>query len=451
VLTKGKFKEGSLEQTHFVAEGEISFKSLLYIPKKAPSGAYSDIFNIKKSGVQLYVRRVLISDEFEDFLPRYMNFVRGVVDSDDLPLNVSRETLAESRVLKVMSKKLVRKILDALRKLSEAGEATPEEDAEGEEVAEGEEEAEAKKDDRYEQFWNEYGRSIKFGVIDDRKNLSKLSKLLRYQTSKSEDKFVSLQSYVDRMAEGQKYVYYIVGESLEKVKNSPFLEKVEAKGYEVVYMTETIDEYVVGALTDYEGHELQSVTKENLKLGDEERKSLKELKKEYKPLTAWFKEVFGKQVEKVEVSNRLGKTPCVLVTGQYGWSANMQRIVQGATLSSTSGPNSHMLAKKTFEVNVQHPIMQAIHKKVEAEEDDESTKDLARMLLDSAMLQSGFQIEDLADFKERMKRVVGAGLGVDPDAPIEEDVDVETEEEEEADEEEVEEATDDKEKPKEEL
>lgn len=407
-LTKKGPSGGYLDKAHFTAEGEINFKALLYIPEKADPAIYSELFNMRKSGVQLYVRRVLISDEFDEFLPRYMNFIRGIVDSEDLPLNVSRETLSQSRILQVMAKKLVRKVLDMLRQMAEASEAPKKE---GENDGEAKEEA-AKATD-YEKFWQEYGKSIKFGVVDDRKNKAKLVPLLRYKTSTSEGKFVSLASYVSRMKPDQKYIYYMTGENDEKIKNSPFLEKLTAKGYEVLYMSDPLDEYVVNGVTEYENVELQSATKEGLKLGDDERKALKKNKETYKPLTEWFSKIYGKRVEKVVVSNRLGSSPCVLVTGQFGASANMQRIMKGSTLQSAP---SYAVGQKTLEINVQHPIMQALFTKITGDQEDESLIDLAELLLDAANVASGFGISEHQPFYERMNKLVGAGLGLDPKA-----------------------------------
>jgi heat shock protein beta len=422
-----------LQHVHFIAEGEVTFRSLLYIPSKADGSA--DAVNQRKSGVKLYVRRVLISDEFEDFLPRYMNFIKGVVDSDDLPLNVSRETLAQSRVLKVMSKKLVRKILDLLRKMANKDKKGDDEDEESSGESSGEEKKE--EESAYTKFWAEHGKQIKFGVIDDRKNKAKLTKLLRYPTSKSDGKELSLESYVDRMQENQKYIYYITGESFDKVKNSPFLQKVLKKGFEVIYMVDPIDEYVVQSLTEFDGIEMQSVTKEGLKLGDEDKEKEKAQEEEFEPLVKWFKKSFGTKIEKVKVSHRLTTAPCVLVTGQYGWSANMERIMKGATLSSSNGAN--MAAKKTLEINPRHPVIVALKNKVTDDGENESLQDMANMLLDAALLQSGFNVEDIDKFARRSYRTVSVGLGIDPEAPVDEEVSDAVEEEKEDEEEDKEE------------
>jgi heat shock protein beta len=444
-----KDEGGSLTKIHFTAEGEITFRAILYVPKTADPQLY-DRFYEKTTGLKLYVRRVLISDEFEDFLPRYLNFVKGVVDSEDLPLNVSRETLAQSRVLKVMSKKLTRKVLEMLRKLAAEAEEEEEEDEEdeeeeGEEDEEEEEIAEEEVVTRYDEFWEQYGKSIKLGLIDDRSNKSKLAKLVRFPTSKSDGKAVSLESYVDRMEDDQKYIYYITGESIEAVENSPFLEQLKKLDYEVIYMIDPLDEYVVQSLTEFDGNQLMSVTKEGLKLGNEEKqkKRLEKLAEEYSDFTDWLENVYGDKVEKVAVSNRLATSPCILVTGQYGWSANMERIMKAQTFADPS-KQQWMHSKKTMEINPHHPIMRELNKLSDGDDQD-AAEDLAELLYDAAMVQSGFGVDNADFFAQRIHRVVAAGLNVDPSEEVPEmefDDEEEEEEEEEAEEEDEEEAED---------
>jgi heat shock protein beta len=290
-----------LDQMHFTAEGEITFKSILYIPSEAEAGLY-DKFYEKNAALKLYVRRVLITDDFKDFIPRYMNFVKGVVDSDDLPLNVNRETLAQSRVLKVMSKKITRKVIEMLRKLAsdskkineEAEEqqkewneedkndpitaGTTDEEKEASEKKRKDREAarkekiDARKVDKYTKFWNQFGKSLKLGLLDDRSNKNKLVKLIRFETSKSQGKLVGFEEYVDRMKEKQKNIYYLTGENMEQIKKSPFLEQAMRKDIEVIYFDDSLDEYVVQSLPEYEGNTLQSLTKEGLTFGDEKKK-----------------------------------------------------------------------------------------------------------------------------------------------------------------------------------
>lgn len=227
----------AMQWIHFKAEGEIDFKSILYLPNQALN--LYDEYSNRKVGIRLYVRKVLIQDDFEDLLPRYLNFIKGVVDSDDLPLNVSRETLQQSRILQVMGKKLVRKVLEMLRKLSKGISLTEDADDDSEE-----EEKLAANDPEhpYIKFWEQFGKSIKMGIIEDSPNRSKLSKLLRFKTSKSDDKWVSLDEYVENKPSWQKSIYYIAAESIDTAKKSPFMETANRKGVEVLFMTDPIDE-----------------------------------------------------------------------------------------------------------------------------------------------------------------------------------------------------------------
>lgn len=464
-LTKGT--EGPLDHIHFVAEGEITFRSILYIPRSAENGLY-DKFYEKSTALKLYVRRVLIADEFDEFLPRYLNFIKGVVDSEDLPLNVSRETLAQSRVLKVMSKKLTRKVLEMLRKMAErsdAGlEAEEDEDEEGEEEEEGEEAEKSDEEeivddtagaavDDYKTFWNAFGKSIKLGIMDDRKNKSKLAKLLRYPSSSSNGELTSLEAYVDRMKEDQKFIYYLTGESMEVVQASPMLERLKSKGLEVLYMVDALDEYVVQMVTEFDGHTLQSAAKSGLKVGDEDESLLKKVKAKWTDTITLVKDTLGDRVSDVDISNRLENTPCIIVTGQYGWGANMRRIMSAQTLNSGSGNDESMYGKKTLELNYRHPMIRAIKSKADAGDDVSGIKDLINLMYDAALAQSGFQVEKPNEFADRINRVVRNGLGVDEKAAIEpEDIDLDEEEEKtekkssDDEEGETEEATDDEKK-----
>lgn len=356
-----KDHEGPLTKIHFTAEGEIEFRAILFVPKRAPYDLYESYYG-KNSALRLYVRKVLITDEFEELMPRYLNFIRGVVDSDDLPLNVSRETLQHHKVLKVMGKKLVRKALEMLRKLAEDGEKEKQDESH-----EG--------DDVYTKFWKEFGKSIKLGTMEDASNRSKLSKLLRYVSANSNGKLISLQEYVDNMKEDQEVIYYIAGENKEAVEKSPMLERLRKRGYDVIYMIDPIDEYTLQNLSEFEGKKLQSVTKEGLKLGetDEEKKRLTAYKSKFEPLTDYLKETLKGKVEKVTISNRLEETPCVLVTSQYGYSANMERIMRAQAFSDQERTKM-MLSKKTMELNPRHPIIENLLHMVQDHPADEQTK-----------------------------------------------------------------------------
>jgi heat shock protein beta len=441
-----KDSEDPLAWIHFAAEGEIEFRAILFVPRAAPYDMFEDYYG-SSTALRLYVRKVLIADEFEDLMPRYLSFVRGVVDSDDLPLNVSRETLQQHKVLKVMSKKLVRKTLEMLRKLAERSKASEEEDED--EDAAGEEDTEkdegAEEEDDYTRFFKEFGKNIKLGVIEDSSNRTKLSKLLRFVSSKSDGDYVSLEDYVERMPEWQKSIYYIAGESVEAVEGSAFLERLRAKDLEVLYLVDPIDEYAIQNLSEFDGFKLQSVTKEGLKFGDEEEDDKKRealYKENFKPLADFIKDVMGDKVEKVVVSNRLADSPSILVTSQYGYSANMERIMRSQAFSDTDRMK-YMLSKKTMEVNPRHPLIAHMNE-LAAEDDAEDNNDLRQnvhLLYDTALLNSGFQMDDPKAFAQRMYSLMKSGFELDsldllpeievPEEEEEEDEDYDEDEEEE--------------------
>lgn len=412
---------------HFKAEGEVEFKSILYIPDSA--GTIYDNYHNSKASIRLYVRKVLIQDDFEDLLPRYLNFVRGVVDSDDLPLNVSRETLQQHKVLKVMAKKLVRKVLEMLRKIADASKKKTDD----EEVTE---EGAAASEDVYAKFWDTFGRSIKMGVIEDTANRSKLSKLLRFATSKGSEQR-SLEDYVEDMPSWQKSIFFLAGESREMIEQSPFLESAKAKGVEVLYLSDALDEYVIQHLADFDGTKFQSLSKEGVKFGDAdedmEKKRAKIYKENFKPLTEHLKELFKGKVSKVTVSQRGLTSPAVIVSSMYGQSANMERIQRAQTFNNPEMMRD-LASSRNLEINPRHPIVGELNRMVQDSPDDQSTTDMAWLLYDTSLLASGFQ-EDMGatGFYDRMYRTMAANMNLesmDLDAEIE--VPEEEEEEEEA-------------------
>merc|ERR1711939_1251632 len=403
-----------LSWIHFKAEGEIEFKSILYIPKRSPNDSFNNYYT-KSTALRLYVRKVMITDEFEELMPRYVNFIKGVVDSDDLPLNVSRETLQQHKVLKVMGKKLVRKALEMLRKMAQ--ESKKDEDEGDEKKDDKDEKKDDKpKTDKYMDFWKEFGKNIKLGLIEDSSNRTKLSKLLRFKTSKSGDKLISLEQYVENMKDWQKDIYYISGSSLEEVQKSAFLEKCKAKDVEVLFLTDPIDEYAVQNLTEFDGKKLQAVTKEGLSFGDEDEKVVEKREKIYKeqlkPVTDGLAKVLGSKVEKVVISTRVVQSPAVLVTSKYGYSANMERIMKSQAFADQKQA-SYMMSKKTMEVNPRHPIVTELNKLLKDNADSEDAKDLGNLLYDTALINSGFTMEKTDEFAARMYRVLQKNLKLD--------------------------------------
>lgn len=396
-----KDEKEPLTQIHFNAEGEVSFRSILFIPKESPVNLMTD-FHKKINNIKMYVRRVFITDEFEEMLPRYLNFISGVVDSDDLPLNVSRETLQQHKLLKVIKKKLVRKALEMIKKIAE-----DDEDKE-----------------KYKTFWKQYGTNIKLGLIDDFANRSRLAKLLRFPTSHSSTDETSLNDYLARMKEGQTNIFFMAGSSREEAETSPFVERLLKRGYEVLYLVDPVDEYTIQNLPEFEGKKFQNVAKEGLKFGDEteaQDKRFKRLEKQFKPLTEWLRTKLEAFIEKAVVSTRLTDSPCALVASSFGWSGNMERIMKAQAYSIQNDPTTAFYAsqKKTLELNPGHPLVRELLHRVKENEADATTEDLAKLLYETSVLRSGYSLKDSVDFASRIERMLRLSLDVDPEAKIE--------------------------------
>ncbi|KAK6939328.1 Histidine kinase/HSP90-like ATPase [Dillenia turbinata] len=417
-LAKDFGDENPLAWSHFTAEGDVEFKAILFVPPKAPHDLYESYYNTKKSNLKLYVRRVFISDEFDELLPKYLSFLLGLVDSDTLPLNVSREMLQQHSSLKTIKKKLIRKALDMIRKLAEEDpDESNDKDKKDEEKSDEDE-----KRGQYAKFWNEFGKSVKLGIIEDASNRNRLSKLLRFETSKSDGKLTSLDQYISRMKKGQKDIFYITGTSKEQLEKSPFLERLNKKNYEVIFFTDPVDEYLMQYLMDYEDKKFQNVSKEGLKLKDSKDKDLKE---SFKELTKWWKSALASDnVDDVKISNRLSDSPCVVVTSKYGWSANMERIMQSQTLSDAS-KQAYMRGKRVLEINPRHPIIKELQERVVKDPEDEAIKQTAQLMYQTALMESGFLNNDPKDFASRIYNSVKSSLNISPDVAVEEEDDAE--------------------------
>ena len=420
-----KDRHDYLTKNHFSAEGDITFKSLLFIPSKAEPGLY-DRYYETSNNIKLYVRRVMISEDIKDLVPRYLNFVKGLVDSDDLPLNVNREMLSQNKIVSVMSKKVVRKALDMLKSLAndEKEEIEKYNEAKQQEETNPDDVVDVKEPERlFTQFWREFGKSIKLGILDDFTNKVHLSRLLRFKSTKTslddDNDWVSLDEYLERKKEGQDAIYFLTGESFDAINASPYLTRAKALGVEVLLLNDPLDEYLVQSLTDYDNTKLQSLTREGVKLpGAEKPNLLKKQQEDFKAVVDFMlstynkapegdKKGWSKPIDKIVVTHRLGDVPLAVVASQWGQSAGMERIMKAQALSGSSRQSG---SRKIVEINPFHPVITTLQSLIES--DKEKAGELAQLLLDSALITSGYGVVDQEHFAKRLMGMVARSLDV---------------------------------------
>ena len=447
-----KDSEDPLAYEHGKLEGEVNFRYILFIPGKRPYDLYDNYYG-KSSSLKLYVRRVLVSEQFEDLMPRYLNFIKGVVDSDDLPLNVSREALQQYKMIKVMSNKLVKASIQIMIKLAVEKEEDEDEDDDDDEDDEEEnetdskndtdtkaendtksddddeeddekDEKEKKKDTKYMKFFENYGKNIKLGVIEDIQNRNKLAKLLRFYSTHNIDELTSFDEYIKRMKPKQEQIYFLAGEDKAAVSKSPLIQKILEKGGEVLILDDPIDEFCLQNLGEYEKKKLKNVAKGELKLWEEDeelqKKKEKKIEKDFKPLIEWWKKLLGAKVENIIVSQRLTDSPCIMVGTEHGYSASMERIQKAQAFANQDKITAQFLyARKTMEINPNHPAIKQLKEQVgTSDKVSEDVEDTAMLLFESAMLESGYSLPDPHAFGQRMEKVLKYNLGLSRDEKV---------------------------------
>jgi heat shock protein beta len=386
-----------LTTTHFKVEGQIEFRALVFIPSTMPFELTRDMFSEGGRAMRLYVKRVFINDKFEDLIPRWLTFARGVVDSEDLPLNVGREILQKSRTLKIIRKRVVRKVLDSIDDLRENEPA------------------------KYDQFWSSYGKYFKVGLVEDLDYKDELKRFVRFWSSKSGDNQTSIPEYISRMKEGQDQIYFVTGEGRKAAEIAPAMEKMKQKGYEVLYMVDPLDEICSQSIVDFEGKKMVDINKAGLDLdkSEDEKKEMEELQKDFEPLATWLKKQLGERVQKVQISNRLVDSPATLVQGEWGMSPMMQRYMKSQTTSSASDSAFAIGSRNQaiLEINPQHAVINKLKNAMETAPDSDTTEDMIMMVYETAALIGGYSIEDPGEFAKRVTKLMestggGSGGGV---------------------------------------
>ena len=365
---------------HFHTEGNMECNSIIYIPEKAPFELFENTAT-KKKNIKLYSKKVFIMDNCEELIPEWLKFVKGVVDCNDIKLNVSREILQQSKVVSQIKNVLVKKSIELIHEISED-------------------------EDKFNKFYENYNKMLKLAVHEDSKNRSKLVEFLRYYSLNNHTKLISLKEYVENMKEEDKTIYYICGENKETLSKSPLIERIKNEGHDILYFTDPIDQYMIQNVTEYMEKKLVDVSKEGIKF-DEEK--IKQQTEENKELIDFFKEKLGERVTEVKVSDRLNETPCVLTTAEFGWTANMERIMKAQALRN-SAMDQYMGARKIMELNPDHVIMRTLKEKLKDSDNVKQCNDIVNLLYHNAILSSGFTIENPTEYASRVNKMIEVGF-----------------------------------------
>ncbi|RKP34318.1 heat shock protein gp96 precursor, partial [Dimargaris cristalligena] len=386
-----------LTYSHYKGEGSVNFRGLLFVPAQQPSD-YIMTFQSVVNNVKLFVKRVFITDELGDFLPKYLNFIKVLIDADDLPLNVSRETLQNSRELMSVKKTIIRKALDMLARLSKKDPA------------------------QYDLFLSQFGTNLRLGITEDTNNKAKIAKLLRFPSSHS-DKTTSFTEYIARMKKGQKNIYFIAAPELEQAKNSPFVEALQARGYEVLYMTGQLDEYTMQSLSEIDGKKIRNVAQSGVEFGDEDAETKNyeaEMKETYSPLAVYLEKSLSEHIEKVVISNRLTTSPCAIAANQMGWSGTMERFMKAQNRGQEDFMTKFMLSqKKVLEINPKHPLIRELLNRVVVDGEDKHLSLAAEILYETAAIRSGYDLQDAGVFSRKVESFLRHSLDVDDDLEAE--------------------------------
>ncbi|KAF0525474.1 heat shock protein Hsp90 [Gigaspora margarita] len=382
-----------LSWTHFKAEGEVDFKAIVYIPSRAPDNLFQKVQDFARN-VKLFVKRVFITDEFLDFVPKYLAFIKAIIDADDLPLNVSRETLQQHRALQLIKKRIVKKTLELIADLKNNDE------------------------EKYNKFLKEFGTSLKVGAIEDNDNRKKIAHLLKFPSSYKGSNWTSIDDYIIRMKKDQDKMYFVTGSSVEEVEKSPFIEGFVARGYEVLYMVEPIDEMLVQHMPGHGGKMFQNIAKGNIEFDKEDFEKTSKLKFKFIKLTEWMQTILTDQVEKITISSRLTTSPCAVVANEWGWTGNMEKIMAAQPFKQENEFLREFYAKqkKILEINPHHPLILGLLDKVEKDQTDENISELVIVLYESTLIRSGYVLKDNLKYAERVERILRKNLGINLDA-----------------------------------